>query len=253
MQRIRFILAMGIIAVAGALHASTFSFGTPAGATDINGTDPVAASAIFVVSGDKITLTLNNLEANPTEDAQVLDALTFQLNGQNIGGTITHSMAVTEFIDVGGAKTFTPVTTNLPAWNLIDTIVGSGTTVDFSFCNAKVTGTNCTSTGTKPLEGGIIGAPGLGNQYSSANSTIKGSAANPYIFEDIVFTMTMPGGTFNSTQSSYTNLLFGYGDATGEYEAIAGGLAPEPSSFWMMTATLGVGLAALRYREKLRA
>jgi hypothetical protein len=254
MQRIRFTLALGMLAIAGSVDAATFSFGTPVNATDVNGVNPVAASAIFAVSGNTITITLNNLEANPTEDAQILDALTFQLNNQNIGGTITHSMAVTEFINVNGAGAFTPVTTNLPAWNLTDAVVGTGTTVDFSFCDARVTGTNCTSTGTDPLEGGIIGAPGPGSVYTNANSSIKGSTANPYVFEDVVFTITMlGGGTFNSTQSSYTNLLFGYGDATGQYEVVDGVATPEPSSFRMMAAALAIGLAAFRYRHKLRA
>jgi hypothetical protein len=249
MQRPRFTFALGILAIAGALHASTFSFGTPAGQKDINGVDPVAASAIFTVSANTITITLNNLEANPTEDAQILDALTFQLNGQTVGGTITLSMAETEFIKVDGNDSFTQVTTNLPAWNLSDTVVGS--TVDFSFCDAKVTGTNCTSAGTKPLEGGIIGAPS-GSNYTNANSTIKGSTANPYIFEDAVITIKMTSGSFNLAQSSYTNLLFGYGDETGQYDAV-GGEAPEPSSFWMMTAAFAMGFAAFRSRHKFRA
>src|SRR5580693_9595444 len=103
MQRTHSIFALGILAIGGALHASTFSFSTPSGAKDVNGVDPVAASAVFTVSANTITITLNNLEANPTEDAQILDALTFQLNGQTIGGSITLSMAETEFIDVSGA------------------------------------------------------------------------------------------------------------------------------------------------------
>jgi hypothetical protein len=251
MQRTRFIFALGILAIAGTLQASTFSFGTPTGQKDINGVDPVAASAIFAVSGNTITLTLNNLEANPTEDAQILDALTFQINNQTVGGTISATMALnTEFVDVANNETYTQVTTNLPAWNLSDTVIGS--TVDFSFCDAKVTGTNCTSAGTKALEGGIIGAPGPGNKYVGANTTIRNSPANPYIFEDAVITIKMTSGTFNLTQSSYTNLIFGYGDTTGEYDAI-GGEAPEPSSFWMMAAAVAFGLAAFRYRHKLRA
>jgi hypothetical protein len=250
MQRTRFIFVLAILAIAGALHASTFNFSTPSGAKDVNGVDPVAASAVFTVSANTITITLNNLEANPTEDAQILDALTFQLNGQTIGGTITLSMAETEFIQVPNGGAYSQVTTNLPAWNLSDTVAGS--TVDFSFCDAKVTGTNCTSTGTKTLEGGIIGAPGAGNKYTSANSTIEGSAANPYIFEDAVITIHMTSGTFNLTQGSYTNLLFGYGDANGQYEAVSGE-TPEPSSFWMMAAALAIGLAAFGYRHKLRA
>jgi hypothetical protein len=249
MPRPRFISALGTLAIAGTLHASTFGFSTPTGAKDVNGFDPVAASAIFTVSANVITITLSNLQANPTEDAQILDALTFQLNGQTIGGTIALSMAETEFIKVNNNDTYTQVTTNLPAWHLSDTVVGS--TVDFSFCDAKVTGTNCTSGGTKALEGGIIGAPGPGNRYSNANGTILGSTANPYIFEDAVITIKMTSGNFNLSQGSYTNLLFGYGDATGQYEAVAGE-APEPSSFWMMAAALAIGLAVFRYRHTSR-
>jgi hypothetical protein len=245
MQRTGFIFAIGILAVAGTLQASAFSFGTPTGAKDVNGIDPVAASAIFAVSSNIITITLNNLEANPTEGAQILDALTFQLNNQTIGGTLTLSMATTEFIQVNNNETYSQVTSNLPAWNLSDTAVGS--TIDFSFCDAKVTGTNCTSAGTKALEGGIIGAPGVGNKYTSANSTVRNSSASPYIFEDAVITIRMISGTFNLNQSSYTNLLFGFGDASGEYEAV-GGVTPEPSSFWMMAAALAIGLARFRAR-----
>jgi hypothetical protein len=251
MQRIRFIFALGMLAIAGALHASTFSFSTPTGQKDINGTDPVSASAVFAVSGSTITITLSNLEANPTEDAQVLDALTFQLNNQTVTGTFTLSMAVdTEYIDITSNTSYTKVTTGLPAWNLSDSVAGS--TVDFSFCNAKVTGTNCTSSGTKAPAGGIIGLPAAGGEYTKANSTITGSTADPFISETAIITIHMNGGgTFDSTQSSYTNLLFGFGDATNQYDAIVGD-APEPSSFWMMAA-LAMGLAAFRYRHKFRA
>jgi len=252
MQRTRFIFALGILAIAGALHASTFGFSTPAGAQTIgvNG-DPLAASAIFTVSANTITITLNNLEANPTTDAQVLDALTFQLNGQTIpgGATINLSMSETKFIKVtnGGSD---PQTSATLSWNLSDQVTGS--TVDFSFCNAIVTGTNCTSAGTDAPAGGIIGAAASNNKYTNADSTIRGSSANPYIFEDASFAITMSSGTFNLNQSNYTNLLFGYGDTTNEYEAV-GGVAPEPSSFWMIAAALALGLAAFPYRHKLRA
>lgn len=252
MQRTRFIFALGILAIAGSLHASTFGFATPTGAKDVNGVDPVAASALFSVSGGTITITLNNLEANPTEDAQILDALTFQLNNQTIptGATITVTQTENEFIQINSNfKQFTVVSSDL-SWNLSDTVVGS--TVDFSFCDAKVTGTNCTSAGKDAPAGGIIGAPGSGNKYTNANSTIKGSSADPYIFEDATFTIKLSTGSFDLTQSSYTNLLFGYGDTSGEYEAVDG-VAPEPSSFWMMATALAIGLAAFRYRHKFHA
>jgi len=255
MNRARLIFALGMLAMAGGLRASTFDFTTPNGAKAVGGVDPVDAEALFTVTSNTITITLQNLEANPTEDAQVLDALTFQLNGQTIpgGASIDLSMSETEFIKVNSNETYTKVTSNLPSWNLSDKVVGS--TVDFSFCNAEVTGTNCTSEDSKTSgglpEGGIIGQSGSGSKFTNANSTILNSHSNPYIYEQAVFTITLTSGTFNTSQNSYTNLLFGYGDTSGEYEAITG-QAPEPSSFWMMAAALALGLLAFKYRRTIR-
>jgi hypothetical protein len=41
------------------------------------------------------------------------------------------------------------------------------------------------------------------------------------------------------------------GSTSTDEDAIKG-TAPEPSSFWMMAAALAIGLAAFRYRHKLR-
>lgn len=252
MQITKAILAVAIAAAAAAqVHASTFTFATPSGATALGGVDPVSASALFNVSGNTLTITLDNLEVNPTEDAQVLDALTFQLNNQTIpnGASINLSMSETEFIQIGSKTTaFTTVSGSGVAWNLSDSV--SGSTVNFDFCNAEVTGTNCTSTGTQAPEGGIIGESGSGNKFSHANSSLTGTA-NPYIYEDAVFTVTLSKGTFNLSEDNYTSVLFGFGTNTAEYEAVAAA-APEPSSFWMMAAALLLGLTAFRYRHKFR-
>jgi hypothetical protein len=235
------------LAAVGQLHAATFSFSTPNGAED-PAKNPVAASAIFVVSGNTITITLENTEANPVDDGQVLDALTFQLANQSIpnGATISMNMTESEFVDIGSSGSYTQVTSNLPSWNLSDTV--SGSTIDFDFCNYKETGMNCTSAGSDAPSGGIIGASGAGNKYTDANSTIKGGPANPYIYSEATITLTLSSGTFSTSAASYKDVLFGFGSNV--VDDIPVPAAPEPSTFWMM-GLLGVGLAAFQYRHKL--
>src|ERR1700735_3375352 len=101
MHNLRFIFAWGILATAGTLHASTFNFSTPTGATDI-ARNPVSVESIFVVSGNQLQITLENHTTNPIDDGQILDALTFQLTNQVLqpGATITFGGSITEAITI---------------------------------------------------------------------------------------------------------------------------------------------------------
>src|ERR1700722_11905999 len=112
MQTIRLIFALGTLAIAGALHASTFNFSTPTGAKDL-ANNPVSVESIFVVSGNQLQITLENKTTNPIDDGQILDALTFQLSNQVIptGATISFSGAITEAININSNGTFSPVST----------------------------------------------------------------------------------------------------------------------------------------------
>jgi hypothetical protein len=247
MLNARLLFTVLAIAAVGQLHAATFSFSTPNGAED-PAKNPVAASAIFVVSGNTITITLENTEANPIDDGQVLDAMTFQLANQTIpnGATISMSMTESEFVDVGSTGAYTQVTTNLPSWSLTDSV--SGSNIDFDICNYKETGMNCTSAGSEAPEGGIIGAAGANNKYTNANTTIKGGPANPYIYDEATITIKLSSGTFTTNGASYSDVLFGFGSNVADDIPVPA--APEPSTFLMM-GLLGVGLAAFQYRHKL--
>jgi hypothetical protein len=264
MQRIRFIFALGTLAIAGALHASTFDFATPTAAKDLAG-NSVSVESIFVVSGNQLEITLENHTTNPIDDGQILDALTFQLTNQVMqpGATISFSGSITEAITVNTNGTYTPVSTcnggsnqtNCTAdeanWTGTSTITGpsSDSTIQFDFCDANITAAGCPSSSSQTYasEDGIIGGPNTSSQYS--NSGIKGSAKNPYIFEQATLIITLSAGTFNLAQDNYTNLIFGMGSTSTDEDAIHG-VAPEPSSWMMMAAAFAIGMAAFKFKRR---
>jgi len=267
MQRTRFIFALGILAIAGALHASTFDFATPTAAKDIAG-NPVSVESIFVVSGNQLQITIENHTTNPIDDGQILDALTFQLINQVIptGATISFSGSITEAITVNTSGTFTPVGTcnggnnqtgcaaDETNWTGTATITGpaNNSTIQFDFCDANITAAGCPSSSSQTYASadGIIGGPNTSGNYT--NHGINRSANNPYIFEQATVDLTLSAGTFNVAQDNYTNLIFGMGSESGVDEDAIHGVAPEPSS-WMMAAAFAIGIAALKHRNKFRA
>jgi hypothetical protein len=100
------VAALGIGPVLGQANAGTITYVTPSGAT-INGL-PVDAEAVFTTGTDTLTITLTNLEANPTSVAQNLSDLTFTLSG----GTITSlSSSSGQEITVNSNGTFSPGST----------------------------------------------------------------------------------------------------------------------------------------------
>jgi hypothetical protein len=266
MPRTRFLFALGTLAIAGSLHASTFDFSTPTNAKDVAG-NPVSVESIFVVNGNQLQITLENKTTNPIDDGQILDALTFQLVNQAIptGATISFTGSITEAITVNTNGTYTPLSTcnggsnqsqcstDVDNWTGTATITGtpSNSTVKFDFCDANIVAAGCPSSSqqTYASDEGIIGGPNTSHDYS--NNGIKSNAKNPYIFEEATLDITLSAGTFNLAQDNYTNLIFGMGSTSTDEDAI-GGVAPEPSSFWMMAAALAIGLGAFRYRHRLR-
>jgi hypothetical protein len=267
MKSTHLIIALGIIGAAGTLHASTFSFSTPTGAKDLAG-NPVSVTAIFVVSGNQLQITVENNTKNPVDAGQILDAMTFELKNQTLptGASIYFSGSLSEAININSNGSYSPVGTCnggsnqsgcyqiAENWTGTDTITGSGSnsTIQFVMCDANVTAAGCPSktAQTYANEAGIIGGPSSSNTYTS--SGIKASPANPYIFESATLYLTLSSGTFNTYATAYSNVLFGFGNSTATYDAIAG-VAPEPSSFGMMAAALILGLAGYKFRHKLSA
>src|SRR5262245_15745697 len=106
MKRIKTALGItGASLLALGASANVITFTTPTGAT--TGGGPVNASATFITGNGTVTVTLNNLQANPTDVAQLLSDLEFTLSGGQTTGTLlpANSSAQQIFVAANGTPT----------------------------------------------------------------------------------------------------------------------------------------------------
>ena len=69
--------------------AATIYYGTPTGSS--TGGGPVSASASFTTSAGQLLITLTDLQANPTDVAQLISDLDFTLSNGITTGTLASS------------------------------------------------------------------------------------------------------------------------------------------------------------------
>jgi hypothetical protein len=253
----RYFLLLGVLLLGGAAvqsSAATFSFSTPTGAKAFGGTDPVGAEALFVVNGNQLQITLENLQTNTKQDGQTLDALTFQLSSAIPQGATIQSMTMSGVTAINIPSKTSPYqveTTNIPAWNLSDSI--GGNTYTFSFCNIDQSSLGCKGQGNDWPKGNIIGPAGAGDKFSNANSSITNGAHYPFIYQQAVFTITLSNGQFNTNPADYKNVVFGFGTSS-SFSQTAGVQsvqpAPEPTAFSLAAIGFGLGLFTLRRKRR---
>src|SRR5690348_3267857 len=135
------------------------TFFTPTGSSGVDG--PVNGGAIFSISGNVVTITLENLLQNPTSAGQLLSGISFDISGATGSGTFSALGNITT-ISSGGSYT-TPTASTLPHWQELN----SGTSFNLNVFS-----------GGSPNDM-IIGAdskgnfdPSLGGLYKNANSSI---------------------------------------------------------------------------------
>src|SRR5215831_8976119 len=106
MRRLKSTLSvcLGALAIA-ALQASanTITFLTPAGAT--TGGGPVDALAMITTGAGTVTITLTDLQANPTDVAQLISDFDFTLSGGQTTGTLGSSSAAATITVNGNGTT----------------------------------------------------------------------------------------------------------------------------------------------------
>ena len=220
-----------------------FAFTTPTGAKAGGG--PVNSEADLTTTAGSILVTLRNLQANPTDVAQLLSDFRFTVDA---GGSLTGSSqtgASSQELTVSGNGTFN---------------IGSDLTtvaaVGWVYSSAATDGALDVLTG--PGHAGpahlIIGPPG-GPTYSNADGSIAGNGPhNPFLNQSASFTLTAPNVTSDTTITGVT-FSFGTADMANEIPGVPVAGVPEPGSIVLLataTSTLA-GYFGWRRRKQIQA
>jgi hypothetical protein len=208
------------------VRAGSITFVTPAGSS--TGGGPVNAEADFTTGANSLTITIKDLQANPSDVAQLVSDLSFTLGN---GGSLTGSSqtgASSQELTVNGNGTFS-IGANLTTVPAVGWVYSTSSSTAGHLDDLVGTG----HAGPAHL---IIGPPGAGGTYSAANGSVQGNGPhNPFLNQSATFTITGAGITANTT---ITSMSFSFGTTPGVF--VQGQAVPEPSS--LVLSLVGIGL-----------
>ena len=201
------------------VHAGSIVYFTPTGSS--TGGGPVKAEADFTTGFHSLTITLKDLQANPTDVAQLLSDLSFTVgHGTLTGATLASSSA--QEITVNANKTFSLGGAVSTGW--VPTLSGSSGHLD-----------DLVGSGHAGPAHTLIGPSG-GSTYANSNGSIHGNGPhNAFLNQIATFTITGSGIT---ADTSITSASFSFGTAAGVF--VVGQSVPEPSTLVM--SMIGIGL-----------
>jgi hypothetical protein len=248
-MKVRLGMLLALVTVPMA-YADIFSFAMPAGSTI--GGRPVSASALIVTEPGFISITLTDLQANPTNVAQLISDFDFTLSDGATTGTLVSQAGTLVSIDKGG--TSNPVSGIATGWQSNSDVSG---------------GIQISAIGGGQPKNLIIGPGGAGGIYTNANGSISGNPAhNPFIDGTGLFTVIIPSVTADTqvlsaafsfgdaSELDVTNSDAGASNAAFSSDAALGvdvtsldpSPVPEPASMLLLASTLGALLLGFRKR-----
>ncbi len=217
------------------------TFNTPSGSSVGDG--PVDATATFTVATNQITITIRDLEVNPTSVGQTINGVDFSLSNGKTVGSITSQDGTVRTVTGKGAGQYSDTggpTTSVGASNMWNYVTGSG--------SGSNLGIMVTSLGNHAAVPTVIGDPNSSNAYSNGNGSITGNH-NPFLAGTVTLVLSVSGVTSSST---ITGMQFQFGTSNNEGN-VTGDLVtiPEPSTF--VIAGLGaLGFIGFGLRRRLK-
>ena len=217
------------------------TFITPIGAA--TGDGPVDSTATFTETGNTITITIRNLEANPTGAGQTINGVDFSLSNSKTLGSLTSQDGTLRTVNGNGAGQYSDTGgpgTSVGAANLWNYVTGNG--------SGSNLGIMVTSLGNMAAVPTVIGDPNGSNAYSNGGGSITGNH-NPFIAGVVTIVLSVSGVT-SSTTVTAMQFQFGTsnneGNVTGHQQA-----TPEPST--LAIAGLGaLGFIGFGLRRRLK-
>jgi hypothetical protein len=187
---------------------------------------PVSARVDFTTSAGLITVTLVNLQANPTSVVQAISDISFSAGGLTSTGAGSF-LAQASYISIANGVS-TPAADPQLSWQLTN----SGGIYHLN----KLWGGSGPQTGPK----GLVIGPG---PYTNANGSISNNKPhNPFADQSVTFSLALAGITAATVIS---DVVFSFGTTPG---ANVGVLVPIPAAVWLFITGL-LGLVAIGRRR----